>query len=379
MSVLDELDIQEKRAANILASDSDIDTREEFKYTVYMDTLSECPDSDVHETVAKLYAIFSASHYIFRYKIDSVTISQNSAIRLEDIPSGIQTIISDFYTETYGFWSRFKVAVSFDFRTKFKESRLTIDEDKVACERGALRFMKQLTYVCASTLERRARDTENNMLESSDYHITIKNNETSYTFDLDSTDISLVFKGLEYNHPDKLLRRMLYTMDDDTTSDLLESRYENAVFKYQYRTKLWRMKRNNWQTEVILSPKLDDEAALSYVLKIKGQGVADLYARYNVLRALCEFSKFQKLFYENSSIYSTAELLWNMCPRRFREYHETYFNEKNFANISCANRFLKLSVDAYDKGGYAAVINTLETELNSALLPQKLRVNLDLA
>ena len=166
-------------------------------------------------------------------------------------------------------------------------------------------------------------------------------------------------------------------MDRDTTSDLLESRYEIAVFKYQHRTKLWRLKRKNWETEVVLSPKIDFEAA--YVLKIKGYGVADLYARYNVLRALCEFSEFNKLFYVDNSIYTTAELFWNMCSRRFREYHETYFNEKNFANISCANWFLKLSVDAYDKGGYDAIIKTLETEFNSTLLPQKLRVRLDLA
>ena len=375
MSVLDELEIQEKCAAHILASDSDIDSGEEFKYSMYMDTLSECPKSDVHEAVAKLYAIFAASHYIFRYKIESVTISRNSVIQLEDIPTGIQIIESDFYQETYGPWPRFKVAVSFDFRTKFKEGRLTIDEDKVACERGVLRFMKQLAYVCASTIERRSQDVEN-MIKSSDYHITIKNNETSYTFDLDCADVSMLYKGLETDS-EKLLRRMLYTMDRDTTSDLLESRYEIAVFKYQHRTKLWRLKRKNWETEVVLSPKIDFEAA--YVLKIKGYGVADLYARYNVLRALCEFSEFNKLFYVDNSIYTTAELFWNMCPRRFREYHETYFNEKNFANISCANWFLKLSVDAYDKGGYDAVVKTLETEFNSTLLPQKLRVRLDLA
>ena len=380
MSILDELTIKETRAKDILLEATDVDTYEEYAYTMYMDTVTNNPSIDVRATVDMLYAIFYASHNVFRFCIESITISNpNTRIQESDIPSGIQIIKSDYYGGTTENWSRYKITVSFDFKLKYRNSRTTVfDDEHLSSEYSILRLMNQLIHVCI-----RLKDDRTEKLRRDDYSIIIKNNEYSLTYEIDSrSTLTDLCKSPEImrSHFKVLLKKMHYG-NFSTDSEL-----EEIVYRYNHRSELYRIKHNDWTVKVLLTPAPLNESLrnfknlnygfhTSYNITIKGYNVKDMYVRFNLLRAVCEFSAFNKLFVPDLSIQTYRELFWHMCPRVFRDKIETNFDEKNFSNMNQANWLLKQILDAYDQKGYSATVDLIEKEFNSKLLPDKVNVN----
>lgn len=380
MSVLDELTIKETCAKDILLEATDVDTYEEYAYTMYMDTVTNNPSVDVRATIDMLYEIFYASHNVFRFCIESITVSNpNTRIQENDIPSRIQIIKSEHYEETTDNWSRYKIAVSFDFKLKYRNPRITVfDDEHLASEYSILRLMNQLVHVCI-----RLKDSRTEWVRRDDYSIIIKNNENSLTYEIETrpTLINLCMSPEKMRFNFKVLLRKMHDGNYSTDSEL-----EEIVYRYNHRSELYRIKHNDWTVKVLLTPtplneslrnfkNLNHDFYTSYNITIKGYNVKDMYVRFNLLRSVCEFSAFNKLFVPDVSIHTYGELFWRMCPRIFRDKIETYFDEKNFSNMNQAHWLLKQILDAYDQKGYSAAVDVIEKEFNSKLLPDKVNVN----
>ena len=396
MSILDQLTEDKTYAAAVLVEE--IEAREDYACTVHIDTVT--PDlPDVTAAVEKVIAVFTASHYIPGFCIDGVTVPEHSRITRDLVPKGIAFREDKDYGETYC-WSRFRITVSFNFRTRFRENWLTVDDERVCTEYGILRFLMQLVNVCGHQLDfdwTRSAETTQDL--SRDHCITVCCD--GYDTQFRKPQIIELFGDINGNRNKTQMEDHLKTMTRAMDREMywqhvVSEDYETAVFRYLNRSRAYSLKRNGWKTTVWLTPaptysklaaeKKDDIGRpdrtsygpsgfeYQYALDIRGRGITDMYVRYRLLQAVCEFSTFGDIFTVDKDPYSYAELFWRMAPKKFRARLESDFDRYNFYNKKFANFLVKQMLEIYDAKGCGAVLAFLKEELNSEILAEKVNI-----
>ena len=397
MSILDHLEENKKHVTDILTSVVEIEGN--FRYNVYIDTVARDPVNDVETTIDMLHAVLYASHYIDSFRIDSVTISKDSKILADYIPKSIQVIESEYYPDTFE-WSRFKVAASFNYRTRYKQADFMIDdEENIGGDYGMLRFYCQLCKICGRLLKVDDRYEPGTSGENTEYRITLKDEET-YSTEFYKKSIENVCKDKDKINTTDLfndLKNFSRQLDREQYFRVNTRDYEFSVYRYINRARAWSLKKKDWTTTVYLEPNPSydkvkmsydsigrparteygkSEFDFSYAIPVKGRCISDLYVRYRFLQTICEYSVFSKLFESDNAIYQRAELFWHMSPKKFRHRINEFFDHYNFSNHNYANFVLKEIMDAYDDKGVSAAIDLLSKEVNSALLPNKMKIKI---
>lgn len=397
-SILDQLTEQTVYSGNTLAADVEVET--DYEYTVIINSVAHHVPQDVHQTLGRLHSLFYASHYISGFCIQNIVVPENSRITRDCVPPGIQFIESEIFKETY-LWSKFQVKVQFNFRTRFKNPHLTVmDSDEPCAAYGMLRFITQLAKVSGRLLDYdRLREDETKQDISADYFILLHRTDNDYSnFEMGKELID----GIRNDNAnaidlEKSLKRLTLIMDRVGYSAVTSDDYEFAVYRYSERARAWRLKQNGWKTVVSLTPtptydKLTakknaigvlskteycvSQFSFNYRLEITGHSIADLYIRYNLLKSVCEFSVFSRLFTADTTINYYADLFWHMSPKSLHRKIAESSSYYEFSNMNYANFVVKMIMDIYDESGYDAVIDYLKEEMNALLLPDKVKLPL---